>query len=165
MTDLQQPNVSHTGMVVPDLDRAMREYGKALECEWAYLNHYRSALQIGGRLVVHEWRSTYSVGGEHHVELTQQIEGIFFTHPGLGLARSHHVGRWVEDLESEVSRLEADGFVPLMTGCERIGHYEHMVFLAHPSVGIAVELLDIAMKPRLEAWLGGGASLSNVHSH
>lgn len=156
MTFAVLPGLSHTGMVVHDLDEAMHVFGEAFGCKWAKPSHARANLQLPAGLVPHEWRSTYSTFGPHYLELTELIEGTFFLSPGLGVQGSHHTGRWVKDLEREVHRLQTLGFIPVMTTSPRLGRFEYAAFLIHPVTGISLELLDEGMKGLLEEWLAGG---------
>jgi|GEM_PF-87339 len=159
MTFAVLPGLSHTGMVVKHLDEAMTVFGELFGCSWARPGHSQADLQLpGGVVVPHEWRSTYSKTGPHYLELTEQIQGTFFRTPGLGVHGSHHTGRWVDDLPGEVHRLQALGFVPVMTTSPRLGRYEYVAFLIHPVSGMAMELLDLGMKPIVEEWIAGGST-------
>lgn len=140
----------------------MAAYAGVFGCDWAEPNDFQAPLQLRDGMVSHRWRSTYTVAGPHNLELIEQVSGRFFGDPGPLRGRAHHVGRWVDDLGLEVARLVQLGFEPVMTTCSRMGEYESCVYLSHPCGGLAVELLDRAMKPLLDDWINGGRPLSEV---
>jgi len=161
MQTISMIDLSHTGIVVGNLEAAMAAYSGVFGCDWAQPNDFQAPLQLRDGMVDHRWRSTYTTAGPHHLELIEQISGRFFDEPGPLRSKAHHVGRWVDDLEEEVARLEGLGFEPVMSTCPRVGEYESCVFLSHPCGGLAIELLDRAIKPRLDEWVAGGPPLSD----
>jgi hypothetical protein len=100
MTDqspLLHDDLFHTGIVVDDLDAAKAQFGLLFGVTW---------LEGGGTVAMHtaEGRSTvdtkYAVSAEgpHHVELVQSVPGTLYT--ANGSSRAHHVGYWVDDVQS-----------------------------------------------------------------
>lgn len=141
----------HTGIRVPSLDAAMSELGGALGLTWAVPNEVPAqpvwTPDLGSREV--RLRFTYSVEGEHHVELLESEPGS----PWFGddLPGSHHVGRWVDDVVESTDRLVADGWrlaIAHRSPDDGLGLFS---YVESPS-GVLVELVDRSIAPAFERW-------------
>lgn len=148
----------HTGLVVPDLSRAMEEYGKALNLTWAKPFTFE-ALPIWTpetglqhvRLEV-----TYSVEGPQHLEIQTGEAGSFYD-PARG--SNFHVGYWVEDLPAEIETMLSRGWKVLGAGAAPEDGYGTFAYVEQPGGGLRVELVSTVLLPTFENWWAGGEGL------
>ncbi len=143
-----------TGLVVADLERAMRDLRAALGLEWTPVQRSELTLALadGSRESV-ELGFAYSTGPGPYLELLEaQPAGYYVARPGQEL---HHVGFWADDLEAASLELVARG-MRLEAAGVRDGHTP-AIFAFHVSPhGLRVELVDSRMRPGFEGWLRGG---------
>jgi hypothetical protein len=158
MIDYQR--LFHTGVRVPDLDRAMADLGPSLGVTWAPVWKQQQPVwtpQCGPQSV--QIGFTYSTEGPQHIELVQGEPGTIWD--AGGLPGVHHVGLWADDVASEASRLIGMGWdlvaaqLPPDAGCGAFA------YLAPPS-GLVVEIVDAAVRPRFEAWWSAGTEVGNA---
>jgi catechol 2,3-dioxygenase-like lactoylglutathione lyase family enzyme len=150
----------HTGIVVDDLEKAMDSYSRALGIRWA------EPLPGSGFLRTHEgplprfdW-FTYSIGGEHHIELLEQIDDTAWKATTRG-PRLHHIGYWVDDIAAEIARFEELGF-PAEIRAERSNGTPYMSYHLDPNGGLYIELVDRAVAANVEPWWSGEGVASFV---
>lgn len=152
MIDDQQ--LFHVGVRVPDLDRAMADLGDTLGLRWAEVRESESQ-QLwtpdhgdGG----YRLRYTYSTEGPQHVELLEGESGSFWD--GRHEPGTHHVGVWVDDVDGESTRLCELGWT--LVGAHRSPADGHGLYTyLRPPSGLIVELVDRAVLPAFEAWWAG----------
>jgi hypothetical protein len=146
--------IYHIAFVVPQLEDAMEQYGKALGITFrppvsrTYNNvDHRSE----GRDIYNapfHGRFTYSVEGPLHIELVEVSgEGVW----APGAESIHHFGMWTDDPSEKALELEDSGF-----------HWEAnraddgstpIVFVRRGD--IRVELLNDSRRPNFVDWLNG----------
>ena len=80
----------HVTMVVDDVKAAMADMTRLFGLQWA-------PLQGDGLF-------TYSLQGPPYLELLKRRDDTIFDTAGL-----HHIGLWVDDVNAEAARLEAEG--------------------------------------------------------
>jgi hypothetical protein len=146
-------DVFHVGMVVADIDAAMRDLGTVLGVTWAPLQERDQVVRTGGGEVKTEHiRFTYSADEGMRLELIESREQAVWQPAAAGLI--HHVGAYADDLVVESQRLIADGAVLEFAGGSReapAGFAYHVV----PG-GLRVELVDGARKEQFQRWWSGG---------
>lgn len=127
----------HMTMVVDDVPAAMADLSRLFGLQWA-------ALQGGGLF-------TYSLQGPPYLELLKRRDGTIFDTAGL-----HHMGLWVDDLNAEAARLEAEGCEPELVNRDEAGNVQPGCFFRTRD-GMRVELVQIGTSgPRLLRMLAGG---------
>jgi methylmalonyl-CoA epimerase len=129
--------IDHVGVAVEDLDAALALYEGTMEMAVA---HRETVEDQGVEAVLLDVGST-------HVELLRPLGpetavGKFLARRGPGL---HHVAYRVEEIESALARLRAEG-VRLIDEQPRIGIRRSRVAFLHPSAtgGVLTELVEPA---------------------
>jgi len=129
--------IDHVGVAVEDLDAALALYEGTMEMGVA---HRETVEDQGVEAVLLDVGST-------HVELLRPLGpetavGKFLARRGPGL---HHVAYRVEEIESALARLRAEG-VRLIDEQPRIGIRRSRVAFLHPSAtgGVLTELVEPA---------------------
>lgn len=154
MIDYQR--LYHTGIRVPDIDRAMDEMGEPLGVTWATVQHI-PALGVWtpeGGLQEVALTFVYSCGGPQHLELLQGRKGTVWDgsdDPGV-----HHVGVWVDDVAAETERCVDAGWRIAAAAAAPDDGYGAFVYVVPPS-GPIVELVWSAIEPHFQRWWDGGA--------
>lgn len=127
----------HVTMIVDDVEGAMADLSRLFGLQWA-------ALQFDGLF-------TYSLQGPPYIELLRRRDGTIFDKVGL-----HHVGVWVDDVNAEAARLEAEGCEPELVHRDEDGNVLPGCFFKTRD-GLRVELVQIGTSgPRLLRMLAGG---------
>lgn len=144
----------HAAWVVPDLDAAMESF-RALGLRWAtpavrsiVVGHPNLAPTSFSILV------SYSCDGPLHVELIQGVAGSPWEPLANGVM--HHLGWWVSDLRQSIAMLEAESHVLESWMVGNDGGPARFAYLRAPG-GQLVEIVDVAIRPNLMAWLHGEA--------
>ncbi|GAA4530431.1 VOC family protein [Amycolatopsis samaneae] len=136
----------HACFVVPDLEKAMRDFTTATGTSWRPVRD--------GRLGDWDYRIVFSEGPPH-LEL---IEGP----PGSpwdcgGAARFDHLGWWTRSIEDASARLAASGFPAEFDACP---YGRPFAYHRVDSIGARIELVDVAVQPGfLETWNPGGTPM------
>jgi methylmalonyl-CoA/ethylmalonyl-CoA epimerase len=125
--------IEHIGIAVKNLAKSIPVYEKLLNCQC-----YKTEL-----VESEEVNTAFFKVGESKVELLEGLrpDGIisrFVSSRGEGI---HHIAFAVDNLESEIRRLEADGF-QFISKIPRAGADNKMICFLHPksTAGILVEL-------------------------
>ena len=154
MLNLQ--DIFHVGIRVPDIYRAMEELGESLGLTWTEVVE-----NPGQRLWTPEsgqqevpLKFVYSCEGPQHLELLEGEKGSFWD--GSENSGVHHVGVWVDDVQSETDRLISLGWNLLGSARPPEEGYASMSYLSPPS-GAIVELVTSANKARFDRWYAGGS--------
>lgn len=132
-TDIDMLKIEHLGIAVKDLSAANELYAKLLGKA-----HYKVETVASE----HVDTSFFQIG-------ESKIELLAATSPDSAIAKYidkkgegiHHIAFAVEDIEAEVARLKAEGFVPIGDKPKK-GADNKMVFFFHPKStgGVLVEL-------------------------
>ena len=143
------------GLLVEDLDAALRDLGRWLGIEWTPVQTSPLVLQVGARREEVELRFAYSTAGPLYLELLEaQPHGYYRAPQGSHL---HHVGRWVGDLAEASAQLAEAGLPLEAAGVDAQGRSPALFAFHRGGHGLRVELVDRAMQPGFERWLAGGA--------
>ena len=153
---LSLQDIFHVGIRVPDIHQAMEELGDSLGLTWTEVVE-----SSGQRLWTPEngqqevpLKFVYSREGPQHLELLEGEKGSFWD--GSEDSGVHHVGIWVDDVQSETDRLISLGWDLLGSARPPEEGYASMSYLSPPS-GTIVELVTSANKARFDRWYAGGA--------
>jgi len=109
-TALNPADFFHTGIVVADLDTAMKDLTALADYRWTTPMTNTIAVRIGTEIQSVPdvtFRMSYSVQAPH-LELVQAIPGTLWT-PAPGTA-AHHLSYFVDEVAMASQRLEAAGF-------------------------------------------------------
>jgi len=152
---LSLQDIFHVGIRVPDIHQAMEELGDSLGLTWTEVVE-----SSGQRLWTPEngqqevpLKFVYSREGPQHLELLEGEKGSFWD--GSEDSGVHHVGIWVDDVQSETDRLISLGWDLLGSARPPKEGYASMSYLSPPS-GTIVELVTSANKARFDRWYAGG---------
>ena len=153
MIDYQR--LYHTGIRVPDLDKAMTEMGDALGVTWAAVQEREQGLWMPstGAITV-PLRFVYSCEGPQHLELLEGTPCSVWdgsVDPGV-----HHVGVWCSDVAAETQRLIDGGWTLVAGQAAPADGFGAFTYVAPPS-GVIVELVWDVLEPMFERWWAGGA--------
>ena len=153
---LSLQDIFHVGIRVPDIHQAMEELGDSLGLTWTEVVE-----SSGQRLWTPEngqqkipLKFVYSREGPQHLELLEGEKGSFWD--GSEDSGVHHVGIWVDDVQSETDRLISLDWDLLGSARPPEEGYASMSYLSPPS-GTIVELVTSANKARFDRWYAGGS--------
>jgi hypothetical protein len=90
----------HTGIVVTNLDQAMKDFGGAFGLSWAPPRESSSDLYCPTGIGKRQVKFTYSREGPHYLELVEQIDATAYEQV-TGGPRIDHIGFHVEDIVGE----------------------------------------------------------------
>ncbi len=146
MSPIDWQQTYHVGIIVPDLDAAMQELESSLGLSWPTPQHrLRTFRGPAGRFQA-ELRFVYSRQGPPHLELIEAVPGTPWENAG-GI---HHVGIWVDELESAATRLiEAGAPIEVTYDTPTLQSFTYHQM----GGGLRVELVDRARQAGIEAWL------------
>jgi len=149
-----QPAFFKIGVVVVDLDQAMRDLGAWLGVSWTSVQEAPLRLRTTSGIEDVALRFVYSTGEPPYFELLEaQPRGYYAAPNGAFL---HHYGRWVDDLAKASSELAARGLPLEAAGVDAAGRSPSLfAFHAGPHAA-RVELVDSGNRKNFEAWLAGG---------
>ncbi|WP_166459581.1 VOC family protein [Amycolatopsis pithecellobii] len=143
----------HTGMIVPDLDAAMKTMAAGFGFAWAdpitTTGQMRNPTSVGQRTT----RLTFSTNGPHRVELLEHIDGEMWRtaeHP------VHHLGFAVPDLEDACRHLEAKDYVPAFELHGPDDGAPIAYYFRSPVGGLWIETVSYAVYQDLMKWVDSG---------
>jgi hypothetical protein len=147
-------DIYHFGIVVEDIEAAMRDLGERLELTWAPLQRRRQTVCTGDAQKASEQIAfTYSVQGTPHLELIESEERRFWV-PGPA-GQLHHLGVFADDVPAESARLAAEGS-PLQfgggDGPKPAGFAYHLL-----AGGLRLEIVEEGRRAQFAAWMAGGS--------
>jgi hypothetical protein len=148
------PTLFKTGLLVTDLEGAMRDLGRWLGVAWTPVQESRIVLARGAEREAVELRFAYSTGAPPYLELLEAQPEGYYAAPGG--AHLHHVGRWVDDLGKASEALAHAGLPLEAAGVDAEGRAPAVFAFHRGAHGMRVELVDRTMQPGFEAWLAGG---------
>jgi hypothetical protein len=149
------PGLFHTGIIVPDLDEAMRDLGEALRVHWVTPLESEGHIHVRGGPAFRRSRVTYSVEGPHHIELIQQMDDTAWRSVRDG-PLVHHLGFSVADLTQESDRLVALGFSREAWHQDAAGGLVRYAYHHNPHGGVFIELVEQSQRHAVERWLESG---------
>lgn len=142
-----------TGLIVPDLERAIAETTRSLGAEFTPVQESPLQLRTPNGIERFDLRFVYSLGEAPHLELIQAVPGTYYDPRGNGYMR--HIGMWVDDLASASKALAGRGLPLEAAGMN--DDVEPYAFVFHANEwGLRVELVDSAQRQYFETWLAGG---------
>jgi hypothetical protein len=143
----------HTGLVVPDLDLAVKTFGELCGYRFTSVMTLQVAAQVGERVQRVEQRFALSIQ-EPRLELVEEIPGSVWVSDGANGA--HHIGYWAEPERIEdSSRALVELGLPVEAHNER-GPGEPLMWVYHRGLGgLRVELLSTLIRPMMQAWIAG----------
>jgi catechol 2,3-dioxygenase-like lactoylglutathione lyase family enzyme len=145
----------HTGVRVPDLDKAMHELGDRLGLSWATVCEWQQPVWTPERgAETYALRFTYSTEGPMHVELLDGAPGSPW-HAG-DAPGAHHLGVWVDDVAASVEELVTAGWRVVAASATPDEGFGAFAYVAPPS-GLIVEVVASRAEPRFEAWWAGAS--------
>lgn len=97
----------HVGLVVDNLDTAMKELSAAGRLEWRKVMEFPIRFRDGDVVVKARSRAVYSAGPAPAIELFESIPGTALS---AGSTSFHHMGHWSDDLPADVAHLESVGW-------------------------------------------------------
>lgn len=155
MTAPSMPGLFHTGIIVADLDAAMRDLGAALGLTWVEPLESSGPIHVRAGPALRRSRVTYSVEGPHHIELIEQVDGTAWR-AVRGGPLVHHLGFTVADVDAESARLEALGFSREAWQPDPDGAAARYAYHHNPHAGIFIELVGQAQRAAVQRWLETG---------
>lgn len=151
---LRTEDLYHTGIVVDDIEAAMRSFTAIAGYRWTNVIGGPFTVRIGEREVEMPFRLVYSLDAPH-VELVQAVSGTPWV-PAPGNA-VHHVGYFVDDLEATSAALTAAGLP--REACGVVNGHAPVAFAYHKgNDGIRIEIVSRATMPDLAAFLAANAA-------
>jgi hypothetical protein len=135
----------HVGVVVEDLHAALEKLSELFGYRWsdAFEGQVQVWLPDGDREVALRFVYSRTVP---RVEVIQAIEDtVWVPAAGSGI---HHLGYWSDDVEADITRLEASGYVREALG--RVPNGAAPWSYHRAPGGLRIELVDRALQPMLE---------------
>lgn len=148
------PDLFKTGLLVTDLEQAMRDLSVWLGLEWTPIQESPLVLRTPQGDEKVDLRFVFSTGAPPYLELLQANPGGFYA-ASQG-SHIHHVGRWVADLPAASRELEAAGLPLEAAGVDATGSCPALFCFHRGAHGLRVELVDQGNRQNFEAWLAGG---------
>ncbi|MFF2509107.1 VOC family protein [Streptomyces sp. NPDC058067] len=151
---LSPQDLFHTGLVVEDLDLAMKTLGELAGYRWTTVMELEVTARAADGVLQHASQRFALSLDEPRLELVEAIPGTVWVSDGSNGA--HHVGYWAEDerIVEMSAALDALGF-----GVEASNDFEadgRLMWVYHRGLGgIRIELLNKLMKPSMDAWIAG----------
>lgn len=143
-----------TGLLVTDLEHAMRDLSAWLGLDWTPIQEAPLVLRTAAGDEQVDLRFVFSTGAPPYLELLQaRPNGYYAESQGDHI---HHVGRWVADLPAASRELEAAGLPLEAAGVDSAGNCPATFCFHRGAHGLRVELADQANRENFEAWLAGG---------
>jgi catechol 2,3-dioxygenase-like lactoylglutathione lyase family enzyme len=127
----------HIALVVPDLDRTMRDLSRTLDLHWREPTERESGSPFP--------RTVFSVEGPPFYELLQGPSGGPWD--GSDGPRFDHVGYWSDDLEADKRRLAHQGVEVEVDGATLMG--TPFGYFRDPANGLRFELVDVSVRREL----------------
>ncbi len=162
MAPLSDMRLYHTGIIVDDLDEAMRTLGPALGLHWAPPLTATTPMRCPTGVEGREVRFTYGLEGPHHIELLEQIDPS----PYLSLTGGryvHHLGYYTTDLAGSAARLESMGFPMELSGFGPNGEISRATFHHNPAApAIWIELVSHEIADEIGEWMAKAAAEQGV---
>lgn len=137
----------HTGLVVPDLEKAIA--GMTAAAGYTWTKPVEATLAVAAAETEYEvpFKFVYSIEAPH-LELIQAVPGTIWAVPPGGAA--HHLGYWADDLPDVADRLNAAGYrLEARPAGEQLSMFAY--FIA-PS-GVRIEIVDRALFPDFPGFL------------
>lgn len=144
----------HAGVIVADVEEALAQLTASSGVAWHSVQGFDLDLLVDGEVVSTSVRFTYSVDGPLQIELASGPVGSFWDADLYG--GLNHLGYWTEDLRKDIAALQAGGCEVIYGGAGDDGNLEGFAFLAPPTTGQRIELIDVAMRPAFDRWWAGG---------
>lgn len=146
----------HVGILVSDLDQAVKSYGERLGLTFAGPQTVHiPRFEEPGRSGPIDVRVAFSQQGPPYYELLEKTgRGFYGTEQPDGL---NHVGVYVDDIDEAIREVESTGFETEAVQYDEDGQV--LVAFFHPSAlhGVRLELIPEDRRERFESWLRGEA--------
>jgi lactoylglutathione lyase len=155
--DLMLPTgrIFHLGYVVPDMAKAMDDFGSMFNLTWTdpvwRTAHMRDA-EHG--VMDTDVGVVFSRTGPPHIELVAGASGTVWEATDRPVL--HHIGIWAKDLAKDSSELERRGFPIVANGLDDDGRLARFTYHRNP-FGPLLELNAPETRRSIEAWLRGDA--------
>jgi hypothetical protein len=141
----------HVGLVVADVDSAMRDLGSAFGLGWSSVRCTETAVWTPQGRVDLTFRGAFSRPGPTRIELIEAISGTLWD--SSDDTSLHHVSFWSSDLEGDSDELEMKGFPRVATSWRDGAKGRPSLFAYHRRAsGPHMELLDEQEKAQYEEW-------------
>ena len=137
-------DVYHAGVIVPNIDEAMPELSSRFGVTWEEPRSVSVAILNNGKREFVPVRVCFSKEGDVQIELKDAIPGTVWA--AENGSRYHHLGVYVDDLVSEVKRLESEGMKAETWGVDEDGSMAGFCYINDP-LGVRIELVSRAGLP------------------
>jgi catechol 2,3-dioxygenase-like lactoylglutathione lyase family enzyme len=149
----------HVGMRAAHLESALDELSETHQVEWTEINERDFTVwEPGNGYRTYPLRLAFSRQGPIRLEILESIPGSHWD--GRDVPGPHHLGVWVDDVGAEIERLSARGWSLEFAANSPEEGYGRFAYIRSPQ-GILFEPVDIANRPRFEAWWAGGELASH----
>jgi catechol 2,3-dioxygenase-like lactoylglutathione lyase family enzyme len=141
----------HIGILVKDLDAAIRRFHKVLQISFRAPRVVQVTLDHTAGKNPAELRFTYSLEGPPYYELLEALDtGIFGLQQGEG---PHHIGMWASDGRERVKDLQGRGLRPEIVHYSVGGQLVFAYFEPADFLGTRIEVLDSSQRAIHEEWI------------
>jgi hypothetical protein len=151
---LSPEDLFHTGLVVEDLDLAMKTFGALAGYRFTTVMALEVTARAADGALQHASQRFALTLEEPRLELVEAVPGTVWVCDGSNGA--HHVGYWAENdrIAAMSAELVAQGFdVEASNDFEADGV---LMWVYHRGLGgLRIELLNKLMKPSMDAWIAG----------
>lgn len=141
----------HIGILVKDLDAAMRRFHKVLQISFRSPRVVKVTQEHTAAKNPAELRFTYSIEGPPYYELLEAHDtGIFGLQQGEG---PHHVGMWASNGRERLKDLQGRGLRPEIVHYSGDGLLVFAYFEPADLFGTRIEVLDSSQRAFHEEWI------------
>jgi lactoylglutathione lyase len=141
-------NLYHTGIVVDDLEATIERLARVAGYSWTDIVSVDQAAVTPAGDVTIPMKMVYS-GADPRLELLQTVPGTVWTPADSGV---HHIGYWSDDVESDLTTLESNGFALEVKSYNPDGSGTLLWAYARESGGPRIELVSRNMEPFIAYW-------------
>jgi hypothetical protein len=142
----------HIGLIVPDLDEAMRTFRQA-GFRWSAVSRPNAVLRSGGRTETTALRYVVTAGSLPRLKLIEEVPGTYWCQDRPGIP-FHHLSHWADDIEETTALLLADGSYSIdADGLEADGSLRYRYLVS--SFGARIELGLRRNRDEFEHWAEG----------
>lgn len=149
----------HIGMRAAHLESALEQLTASHGVEWTPISERPFRVwEPGNGYREYPLRLAFSREGPVRLEVLEGVPGSHWD--GRDVPGPHHLGVWVENVGEECERLIARGWTLEFAAASPEEGYGRFAYIRSPE-GILFEPVDVANRPRFEAWWAGGELASH----
>jgi hypothetical protein len=135
---IEYEGLFHIGVIVPDMQRGLEDIARRFGASFPEPRQAQVRVRYRGAETQVPVTFAYSRQGPPYIEVIQAVPGTVWA-AGAG-SRIHHLGVFVNDIEDEIGRLQAEGFEYEAASLGQDGSMQGAQYINN-DLGIRLELI------------------------